>query len=156
MRSSRTVGLGILASSVAHVLALGLILLDPPDGVIVHVPPPVVEVEMAPKAGRVGEAERKGAASPTASSPAPTINARSSTVVNSRKTEVVAGASDSGAPTGDRGEGGPGFESRWRVAPRGRGPLPQPALKPDCSISNSDYVWPGRERFCGPDLKPEG
>jgi hypothetical protein len=144
---------GIAASVVAHVVVVGLLLTAPADNAIPAIEPPIVRVDMVRETSPPGEAWPEPPVEPVRPGRPARRVSEVETVAAGRVGEPLPITEPSTvSPThGQGGAGGEsvGMESRWRVAPRGRGPLPQPALKPDCSISNSDYVWPGRDRFCG-------
>lgn len=149
------------ASALAHVVVLGLMLAGPVNRTILE-DPVVIDLELAPKAGRAGSDFPSESPRALASRQPPSdakANDRSradsfgAEAVRLASTEAGFPGAASG-PTGDQGEDGTGVESRWKVAPRGRY-QPRPALKPDCSISNPEYIWPGREAFCAAELKPE-
>jgi hypothetical protein len=161
MPRSRAVGWGMAASALAHVVVIGLILGGPVSRTILE-DPVVIELELAPKAGRAGSTfssepprdvashRSQSAAKADGRSRADPFDAEA---VQRASIEAGSPGAASG-PMGDQGEDGTGVESRWKVAPRGRD-QPRAALKPDCSISNPEYIWPGREAFCAAQPKPE-
>jgi hypothetical protein len=152
MRLSPGLTGGGVVSLVIHRLALAVFLSIRVPALVTEDASPPVEVHLVRSTASGASASApvsEGAVRPVAKTapvavriaPRPDLSA-------ARTMEAVTGNPGASGDKGAGGDVGDGVDTRWRVAPRGRNPVANPALKPDCSISNPDYIWPHRDAFC--------
>ncbi|CAN5336361.1 hypothetical protein BH10PSE1_BH10PSE1_09310 [soil metagenome] len=156
MKRSRSLMRGAVASLALHGLALGVFLsVRAPVFEATAVIPPISVDLIDPAGSAASVSSMKATKAPmNPAGRAARAHAGISTVrPGLHETSISAAAptaNGSGASGDDVATAGSddGVESRWRVAARGRNPVANRPLKPDCSISNPDYIWPHHEAFC--------